>query len=201
MSQSKIDVKQGVTTIPWGTSTVSTSAMAATSVASSTIYSHNITATKNYNGAFGTVKLTIDDTNNDGIRKPLIVAEGFDAGIILAPEMANGMNTYSQFKNSTYDGGFELRNLIYNSNKQYDIIYVDWNNGVDFLQKNAFALEAVIAWVNSVKIGTEKNVVLGQSMGGVIARYALADMEQSSLDHKTRLFVSHDAPNKGQIFL
>ena len=82
LSQSKIDVKQGVTTIPWGTSTVSTSAMAATSVASSTIYSHNITATKNYNGAFGTVKLTIDDTNNDGIRKPLIVAEGFDAGII-----------------------------------------------------------------------------------------------------------------------
>ena len=197
LSQSKIDVKQGVTTIPWGTSTVSTSAMAATSVASSTIYSHNITATKNYNGAFGTVKLTIDDTNNDGIRKPLIVAEGFDAGIILAPEMANGMNTYSQFKNSTYDGGFELRNLIYNSNKQYDIIYVDWNNGVDFLQKNAFALEAVIAWVNSVKIGTEKNVVLGQSMGGVIARYALADMEQSSLDHKTRLFVSHDAPQQG----
>ena len=197
LSQSKIDVSQGVTSIPWGTSTVSTSAMAATSVASSTIYSHNITATKNYNGAFGTVKLTIDDTNNDGIRKPLIVAEGFDAGIILAPEMANGMNTYSQFKNSTYDGGFELRNLIYNSNKQYDIIYVDWNNGVDFLQKNAFALEAVIAWVNSVKIGTEKNVVLGQSMGGVIARYALADMEQSSLDHKTRLFVSHDAPQQG----
>ena len=197
LSQSKIDVTQGVTTIPWGTSIASTSNLSASSVASSTIYSHNITATKNYNGAFGTVKLTIDDTNNDGIRKPLIVAEGFDAGIILAPEMANGMNTYSQFKNSTYDGGFELRNLIYNSNKQYDIIYVDWNNGVDFLQKNAFALEAVIAWVNSVKIGTEKNVVLGQSMGGVIARYALADMEQSSLDHKTRLFVSHDAPQQG----
>ena len=197
LSQSKIDVSQGVTSIPWGTSTVSTSAMAATSVASSTIYSHNITATKNYNGAFGTVKLTIDDTNSDGIRKPLIVAEGFDAGIILAPEMANGMNTYISFRKSLQVSGTELQNLIWNSNKQYDIIYVDWNNGVDFLQKNAFALEAVIAWVNSVKIGTEKNVVLGQSMGGVIARYALADMEQSSLDHKTRLFVSHDAPQQG----
>lgn len=171
--------------------------MSASSVASSTIYSQNITATKNYNGAFGTVKLTIDDTNNDGIRKPLIVAEGFDAGIILAPELTNGMNSYYQFRNSTYDGGTELRSLIYNSNKQYDIIYVDWDNGVDFLQKNAFALEAVIAWVNSVKIGTEKNVVLGQSMGGVIARYSLADMEQSSIDHKTRLFVSHDAPQQG----
>jgi hypothetical protein len=196
LSQSKIDVTQGVTTIPWGTSIASASNLSATSVASSTIYSHNITATKNYNG-FGTVKLTIDDTNNDGIRKPLIVAEGFDAGIILAPERINGMNTYSQFRTESFNGGTELRSLIYNSNKQYDIIYVDWNNGVDFLQKNAFALEAVIAWVNSVKIGTEKNVILGQSMGGVVARYALADMEQSSLDHKTRLFVSHDAPQQG----
>ena len=91
----------------------------------------------------------------------------------------------------------ELNSLLTNSSRQYDIIYVDWDNGVDFLQKNAFALEAVIAWVNSVKIGTEKNVVLGQSMGGVVARYALADMEQSSIDHKTRLFVSHDAPQQG----
>lgn len=200
LSQSKIDVTQGFTTIPWEPSVASASNLSTTSIASSTIYSHNITATKNYNGAFGTVKLTIDDTNNDGIRKPLIVAEGFDAGIILAPEMANGMNTYSQFNNSTYYGGTELRSLIYNTNKQFDIIYVDWDNGVDFLQKNAFALEAVIAWVNAQKAivgSTEKNVVLGQSMGGVIARYALADMEQSGLDHKTRLFVSHDAPQQG----
>ncbi|WP_445716849.1 hypothetical protein [Flavobacterium sp.] len=200
LSQSKIDVKQGVTTIPWGTITASASAISPTSVASSTIYSHNITATKNYNGAFGTVKLTIDDTNNDGIRKPLIVAEGFDAGIILAPERINGMNTYSQFRTESFNGGTELRSLIYNSNKQYDIIYVDWDNGVDFLQKNAFALEAVIAWVNQQKAlngSTEQNVVLGQSMGGVIARYALADMEQNGLNHDTRLFVSHDAPQQG----
>ena len=198
LSQSKIDVTQGVTTIPWGTSIASTSNLSASSVASSTIYSHNITATKNYNGAFGTVKLTIDDTNNDGIRKPLIVAEGFDAGIILAPELPRGMNTYSTFRGSIIGSQSpELNSLLTNSSRQYDIIYVDWDNGVDFLQKNAFALEAVIAWVNSVKIGTEKNVVLGQSMGGVVARYALADMEQSSLDHKTRLFVSHDAPQQG----
>ena len=197
LSQSKIEVTQGIVAMSWGTSTNVASAMSTTSVASSTIYSHSITATKNYGGTFGTVKLTIDDTNNDGIRKPLIVAEGFDAGIILAPERINGMNTYSQFRTESFNGGTELRSLIYNSNKQYDIIYVDWDNGVDYLQKNAFALEAVITWINSVKIGTEKNVVLGQSMGGVISRYALADMEQTGLAHDTRLFVSHDAPQQG----
>lgn len=44
---------------------------------------------------------------------------------------------------------------------------------------------------------TEQNVVLGQSMGGVIARYALADMEQRGLTHDTRLYISHDAPHQG----
>tara|TARA_R110002124_G_C8811549_1_gene503226 strand:- start:36 stop:743 length:708 start_codon:yes stop_codon:yes gene_type:complete len=40
--------------------------------------------------------------------------------------------------------------------------------------------------------------VLGQSMGGLIARYALADMEQDSCqDHDTSLYISHDAPHQG----
>lgn len=198
LSQSKIEITQGITTIPWGTATMQPVAMSGQTTTTNSVYSHSITATKNFGGTYGTVKLTIDDTNNDGIRRPLIVAEGFDAGIILAPETANGTNTYSSFRKTVQNSfSSELQNLIYNSNKQYDIIYVDWDNGVDYLQKNAFALEAVIAWVNSVKIGTEKNVVLGQSMGGVIARYAMADMEQTNLAHNTRLFVSHDAPQQG----
>ncbi len=92
-----------------------------------------------------------------------------------------------------------LQNLITTSIKQYDIIYVDWNNGVDYMQRNAYALEEVIKWVNAQKpVGSiVQNVVLGQSMGGVIARYALADMEQDGVNHQTRLFVSHDAPQQG----
>ncbi|PIY07521.1 MAG: hypothetical protein COZ18_17025 [Flexibacter sp. CG_4_10_14_3_um_filter_32_15] len=34
-------------------------------------------------------------------------------------------------------------------------------------------------------------------MGGVISRYALADMEQRGIDHDTYLYVSHDAPHQG----
>jgi hypothetical protein len=34
-------------------------------------------------------------------------------------------------------------------------------------------------------------------MGGLIARYALADMEQRGIDHDTRLYISHDAPHQG----
>ena len=44
---------------------------------------------------------------------------------------------------------------------------------------------------------TTPNVVLGQSMGGVIARYALKDMENKGLPHDPRTYISHDAPHLG----
>ena len=65
-------------------------------------------------------------------------------------------------------------------------------------------VEDVIKWVNSVKVGTIPNVVLGQSMGGLLARYALRDMENqftatgnTTWQHKTSLYISHDAPHQG----
>lgn len=199
-NQSRIKIEEGLNTIPYG-SNASLTPQTQNTTSTTTLYSHTISATTPYSGQYGTVKLTIDDAGNNGIRKPLIVAEGFDLGVILQPENANGMNNYNTFNSSiNQSGSLELRELLTFANRQYDIIYVDWNNGVDYLQRNAYALEAVIAWVNQQKAlngSTEQNVVLGQSMGGVIARYALADMEQSGLNHDTRLFVSHDAPQQG----
>ena len=162
-------------------------------------FEENITATTAYLGQYGSVKVTVDDAyNDDEITHPLIVAEGFDVGVVIEPEKKDGSYSYKNFRDFLSFGGSNLRNLIWSStNKDYDIIYVDWDNGVDYLQRNAYALEAVIEWVNTVKLGTEQNVVLGQSMGGVIARWALADMEERSIDHDTRLFISHDAPQQG----
>lgn len=130
------------------------------------------------------------------IRKPLIVAEGFDDGIILKPEQEAGSNNINNFLEST--NSFRSNSLaLENEMNTYDIIYVDWNNGVTFLQRNAYVLQEVIKWVNQNKTTTTQNVVLGQSMGGLIARYALKDMENRSLPHETRLYVSHDAPHLG----
>ena len=58
----------------------------------------------------------------------------------------------------------------------------------------------MIKWVNTQKANngsTFQNVVLGQSMGGLVARYALKDMENKGLNHDTRLYVSHDTPHLG----
>ena len=79
----------------------------------------------------------------------------------------------------------------------YDIVFVDFSNGTDYIQRNAYFGEAVINAVNQRKSGSESNVVMGISMGGLVARYALADMESRSEDHKTQLFVSMDSPHQG----
>jgi hypothetical protein len=129
----------------------------------------------------------------------LIVVEGFDPGYLLAPERQFGYSNFTTFIGQL-NGSFDLRNLLQGANQQYDIIYVDWRRGADFLQRNGYFLERVIRWVNEQKAidgSIEPNVVLGQSMGGVIARWALRDMENLSLNHQTRLFVSWDAPQQG----
>lgn len=130
-------------------------------------YKKTITATTPYLNHYGSATVYIRYATGTTLTKPLIVAEGFDPGIILRPEQEAGDSNIIDFVNDiNQDGGFLLRNEI----NTYDIIYVDWDNGVDFLQRNAYVLEEVIKWVNQNKTGSEQNVVLGQSMGGLVAR-------------------------------
>lgn len=160
-------------------------------------YSFELTASEAYLGQNASVTVTFDDAGGDcKITKPLIVAEGFDVGTLLSPENEFGDNNITLFQQSI-SNDTDLKNLIHGNDQEYDIIYVDWNNGVDYLQRNALALQAVIEWVNDNKVGNEENIVLGQSMGGVIARYALSKMENDNIPHDTKLFVSHDAPQQG----
>ncbi|WP_223605692.1 T9SS type A sorting domain-containing protein [Chryseobacterium sp. OSA05B] len=128
------------------------------------------------------------------ITKPLIVAEGFDMGAIVAPTQEAGLTNIDTFISSLWGGS---SSLYFDINNGYDIIYVDWNNGVDYIQNNAALLSTAIQWVNAKKSGMEPNVVIGQSMGGLVARYALKDMEQKGIPHVTKLFISDDSPHLG----
>tara|TARA_R110000764_G_C11029474_1_gene385440 strand:+ start:32706 stop:35957 length:3252 start_codon:yes stop_codon:yes gene_type:complete len=165
------------------------------------LWEETITASKAYMGVKGVAKLQIAPAKEcDKIHKPLIVVEGFDSG--LTGNHPNYGDTYLQeFLDKTVDNSTsqELKNLISEDTEEsFDIIYVNWENGTDWLQRNGYALEAVIEWVNENKEdNAEPNVILGQSMGGVIARYALRDMENNNLDHDTSLYISHDAPHQG----
>jgi hypothetical protein len=157
------------------------------------VFTQAFNGTRTYLGQAGSATLEIDYASDDCvIRKPLIVAEGFDSGL-LGVENPLGENDYGTFSTDVTTGTGDLSAEI----QTYDIIYVNWTNGRDHLLRNAYLLEEIIDYVNNLKVGAHKNVVLGQSMGGVIARYALKDMEDLNIDHDTRLYVSHDAPQQG----
>lgn len=156
-----------------------------------------IRSTRAYQGKFATVDVTVSCSGDGIIDKPLIVIEGFDVGNLLDPENEMGTTDYVTFSRSISLESGELSDLLTENTKEYDIFYINWRNGVDYMQRNAYAVQEVIRWVNSIKTGNEPNVVLGQSMGGVITRYALADMEERQEEHNTRLFISHDAPHLG----
>ncbi len=160
-------------------------------------------STETYNGKKAEGVVTIAYVAADKkIRKPLIVVEGFDPGIYSKPENIYGENTFDGFIFSLQNSNSsELKNFVLYT-PEYDIIYIDWKDGTADIRQNALLLKTVIKAINQVKVANganpiEKNVVLGQSMGGVIARYALKKMEDAGENHDTRLYISHDAPHQG----
>ena len=156
----------------------------------------NITATIPYNGscASGQYQIfrssSINNITLNNLRKPLIFVEPYDA---------NNKNDIATIKGILYSNnsnnlGSQINNL------GYDIIILNFNDGGDYIQKNAFLLVELIKKINAQKPNSEQLVVMGFSMGGLVARYALTYMEQHTSTtgaHQTRLYISYDAPHKG----
>jgi len=82
-------------------------------------------------------------------------------------------------------------------NQGCDIIMLDFKDGAAKIQANAMVLRALIDTINAMKVTHNELVIIGASMGGLVARYALSYMEQQHEDHQTRLFISYDSPHQG----
>ena len=159
----------------------------------------------------GKVQVKLASNNITGkIKKALIVAEGFEVpprkrllNFGLAPrERHPNIELDSTFLNPKIWLGSINRYSpnIYNAiADDYDIVYVDNNNGIDDIRRNAALFMQVLDLVNSptYKEGNYPNVVMGISMGGLVARYALRKMEIQGRDHHTWKYISVDSPHKG----
>lgn len=139
------------------------------------------------------------DTVNGVLDKPIFLVDGFDPG--------DTRNTSQIYELLNYGTNQNLGDLI--RAQGYDIIVLNFpmytrpnsstiiDGGVDYIQRNAMILVALMKQINTQKVGTAKNVVIGPSMGGLISRYALRYMEQNSLNHDARLYLSFDSPHLG----
>ncbi len=79
----------------------------------------------------------------------------------------------------------------------YDLILLDFVDGATSILKNAALLKNLIHLCNIFKQGNHSLVVAGASMGGQVARVALAEMERDHEDHCTGIYVSWDSPHRG----
>ncbi|WP_019037536.1 hypothetical protein [Psychroflexus tropicus] len=119
------------------------------------IFTQDITASRAFDGVFGSATLQIDDAGNDGmITRPLIVAEGFESGLLGAenPFGENDIRSFSRGVNLGQSNNLEFfltgGTVNTTGDQDYDIIYVNWDNGRDDLRRNAYVLQEVINWVN-----------------------------------------------------
>jgi pimeloyl-ACP methyl ester carboxylesterase len=164
-----------------------------------------IPLTSEYSG--GTLQIYYAKSNNTSprkFRKTLIVAEGFDPSSVMGPEYSMDIADFIDNNTGGIDVYFYNSSLGYYTSLQhgldinnYDIVYVDNTDGVDDIRRNAKVFEEAIKYVNKNKAGDFENVVMGISMGGLVARYALRKMEIAGKDHKACKYISVDSPHKG----
>jgi pimeloyl-ACP methyl ester carboxylesterase len=153
-------------------------------------------------GHIGTGEYKIYYDNVDGVLdKPIFFVDGFDPGdgrtIEGMYDLLNYGNPVQNLADVVRDEGFDIVVLNFPTYVSSSDGTTVIDGGADFIQRNAFILAELITTINGLKVGTEENVVIGPSMGGLISRYALRYMEQNALDHDTRLYLSFDSPHLG----
>ena len=101
------------------------------------------------NGAV--LRIDYAPAHNGQLKKPFIVAEGFDPGIFTSPEVEGGEISTGDFQNSLLSSGNNLFSMLNSNLQEYDIVYIDWQNGTNSIQHNSEVLKNVLAYVNQRK--------------------------------------------------
>lgn len=128
-----------------------------------------------------------------------MIVEGFDPFNKRRLEFVDSSNT---------NGDNKCENLLYyvsNDNHLadslrahgYDVIILNFQYGTGNLFDIAMVVVEAIQTINNIKVEDNELVIIGPSMGGVLSRYALTYMEHNGMEHKTKLFLSFDAPHQG----
>lgn len=151
--------------------------------------------------------------NQGRIMKPFVLVEGFEGSdyVKLLPAYVNtsvkgfgDLNWYSISSGEFGPGNehmAELTNFLDSINRAgYDIVFVDFITNRDRIEANALALASILQQLNQQlqNNGSSANIELvGASMGGLISRVALRQMELSGCCHNVKLFTTYATPHEG----
>jgi len=161
--------------------------------------------------------------NNSKLKNPIIILDGFDPGDLRKINEGNGSivqlidndskeNNMEKFKAAGFDVvilNFPKRTLGSRRIKVWvgrriGYIYItikeERDGGSDYVERNANVLKALIVKLNKElqqNGSTEKLKIIGPSMGGLISRVALTEMEKENQNHNVDIWVSFDSPHLG----
>ncbi|MEV0120699.1 hypothetical protein AB0I16_03940 [Streptomyces sp. NPDC050703] len=123
-----------------------------------------------------------------GLTRPVIIADGFNSG----PSDLD--YSWEILERGPYPFLGELRR------RGYDVVLLGFDERGASILDNARAVRAAVREAVAQRTGDHPLTVGGFSMGGLVARYALARMEHDGgeeNDHQTGLYFSYDSPHRG----
>lgn len=129
--------------------------------------------------------------------KPLIILEGID--------LPNNHTIADVYEDYVIGTDKRLNELV---GSGYDFYIVNFNDSKLDIRQNAKGVIELLNFLKKNIATNEQFVVIGESMGGVIARYALTYMETDDYKnapnvpkpnqlHNTRLLITNDSPHQG----
>lgn len=137
---------------------------------------------------------------NLGLQKPLILVEGFESstqpyGNITYEGLASG---YIYNKGERVYLGMEKLAWLYDSlhHAGFDIVHVDFKESKLSVEENAANVLKVLNWVEKQN-PTNASVIVGASMGGLISRMALLQLEDAGCCMRIAGFGTFDTPHQG----
>ncbi|MCB9246655.1 MAG: hypothetical protein H6606_09525 [Flavobacteriales bacterium] len=157
----------------------------------------------------GDVKVYIrygQENKSSTLVNPVVFIEGFDIDANPKDDRYGSMGWVSLMTGFAYDESgrptrenikdiTELVQRLYEGN--YDLVYIDFKNGANDLFANGNAVMRVLKWVEINSTGGNGISVLGASMGGVLARYAIRRLELEECISCVKLYGTFDSPHKG----
>lgn len=141
--------------------------------------------------------------SDDGIfDKPLILLEGFDPGLSgHFPEFGFGDLNWDVIWNcdGTYSHALDGLAGVMDSllGEGFDLVFLDFEDGTQSVFQQTALVRHVIEKCRDYRVGNSPLVLVGPSMGGVVGRITLRQMELDEMDHCVRLFVAIDSPFRG----
>lgn len=141
---------------------------------------------------------------------PLCLNDNTDEKIIF---ILSGYNPKSVFKTHVRNSATLYNDYVVKGNREilrqfgYTFVLVEWENANRAIETNAGFVMNLIEYYKCHKYGDEQFVLIGESMGALVGRYALTYMESQyyvspndcclNTKHNVRLFISNDGPHLG----